>query len=268
MDGRNARVARRGSIEIEAPFGDVAVHVVQAPCVGFLQSDRMRLVAAVLEMPGMFIETFRIVAKMPGRRGAGAAGVFPFRLGGQTIEMPGFGAEPTAILPRGKLRHVDRRSPARAHAEVGLDVTFLRMRDRDARVVAKQCQVLELARIRNVLPRDCVTFKFIPGHLGLAHPEGVDSDGALRTFVDLALGLIVRAAHLEGPRGNGKHVECYLAAGEFLGEWLEGRRWRFGLALHNALANGAGDFHLALPVVEMGVFGGIEREGSGQQQAE
>ncbi len=79
---------------IEAPFPDVAMHVVQAEGVCFLLLDRMSFPEGVLGKPAELVEMFGIVrnggwnaigrahAKRPGR--AGPAGIFPFRLGGES----------------------------------------------------------------------------------------------------------------------------------------------------------------------------------------
>ena len=96
------------SVVVEAPLGDVAVHVVKPPGVGLLLADRLRLLG-VLDVPGVLAEL------APGRRrrigglGAGAAGVFPLGLGRQAIDLARLGRQPAAIFHRGVVRHADHR---------------------------------------------------------------------------------------------------------------------------------------------------------------
>src|SRR6202000_1063270 len=99
---------------IDAPLSDVTVHVVEAPGIGLFLTDLVIAAIAIgqdriIDEPGVVLQLFRIVAEAVGGLGAGAAGVFPFGLGGQAIKAAGLFAEPLGVLPRGKLGHDDRR---------------------------------------------------------------------------------------------------------------------------------------------------------------
>src|SRR5262249_57879235 len=82
---------------IRAPLGDVAVHVVQSPGVGLEGADLRGLaqVGALFRSAiGELAVEVRLscrerLAGVVGRRGAGAAGVFPFCLGRQTVAPSG-----------------------------------------------------------------------------------------------------------------------------------------------------------------------------------
>src|SRR5262249_37853394 len=68
-------------VAVPAPLGDVAVHVVKAPGVGLATADRVGVVARVAGVPGVGVQLLDVVDAGPARRGAGPAGVLPFRLG-------------------------------------------------------------------------------------------------------------------------------------------------------------------------------------------
>src|SRR5207248_2858276 len=106
--------ARRGAlfveiriILIEDPFDDVTVDVVQAPRIGLLLAHLLIFEIAVLLVPGVFAKLARVVAEEMRTSRSGAAGVFPFRLGGQPVKLAGLRAEPLAVLVCAVLRHAD-----------------------------------------------------------------------------------------------------------------------------------------------------------------
>src|SRR5262249_4714542 len=76
-------------VVIEAPLGDVAVHVVQAPWVGLLLADLVRQVVGVPGEPRVVAEFARVVAEAVGSGGAGAAGPLPLRLRRQAVGLAG-----------------------------------------------------------------------------------------------------------------------------------------------------------------------------------
>src|SRR5262249_4617098 len=83
-----------GVIPVAAPLEGVAVHVVQAPGVGRVAADlgrapqRWPRLGAVIRLPfEVRLLAAELVAERGGGRRAGAAGVFPLRLGGQP-ELP------------------------------------------------------------------------------------------------------------------------------------------------------------------------------------
>ena len=80
-----------GLVFIQDPFGDVSIHVVQAPGGGFLLTDGLQLSIRVILEPSVVAELGRIIAEVPASGGAGTGGVFPFGLAGQAYFQTGFG---------------------------------------------------------------------------------------------------------------------------------------------------------------------------------
>src|SRR5262249_26316496 len=72
-------------VNVLAPLGHVAVHVAQAPRIGPLQANWMRLLVGIVCEPAYVTELARVIAKRVVAAGAGPASVFPLRLGGQAI---------------------------------------------------------------------------------------------------------------------------------------------------------------------------------------
>ena len=125
--GRAARALLIGlrRVLIEAPLRHVAVHIVQPPRIGFLESDLVIFIVAIarhgavfaVAEPAIVFELFRIVAEGISGVLSGPAGVFPLGLGGQAIIMPRLRRQPFAVHFGGKLRHADGRKTFLAHAE-------------------------------------------------------------------------------------------------------------------------------------------------------
>ena len=72
-------------VEVVAPFPHVAVHVIQAPCIGLTRPHRLRAAGAILFEPRVLAKQAGTVAERILRPAAGAAGVFPLGLRGQSI---------------------------------------------------------------------------------------------------------------------------------------------------------------------------------------
>ena len=72
------------------PFPDVAVHVVEAERIGGERADRRRLLVVPLAAAAVAVGVALadLVAPGIGRLGAGARGIFPFRLGQQPVGLP------------------------------------------------------------------------------------------------------------------------------------------------------------------------------------
>ena len=68
----------------------------------------------------------------------------------------------------------------------------------------------------------------VPGHFAFAHPERLDLDLVLRSFVVLAAGFAVGAAHQELAAGDRHHVERDVAIGDHVGVGLHLGRGRGG----------------------------------------
>src|SRR5579884_319101 len=73
------------AVDIVAPLGHVAVHIVPAPGIRLLPADGMGLLVRVLREPGIVAELARIVAEEEIRAGVGPTGVFPLGLRRQAI---------------------------------------------------------------------------------------------------------------------------------------------------------------------------------------
>src|SRR5690348_12906218 len=82
--GRGALAVISRTVNVLTPFRDIAVHVAQAPRIGALLPDRMRLLIGILAVPG---ELPKLVgrAKIERSVASRAGGVFPFRLGRQSV---------------------------------------------------------------------------------------------------------------------------------------------------------------------------------------
>jgi hypothetical protein len=92
---------------IPHPFPDVPVHIVKAPGVRQFEFDRMNASYAVHNIPCMFMQFGRILAKIIVGGGASPAGIFPFDFGGKT-EFMIFGKLATLLTQ-------DRQSLAKLH---------------------------------------------------------------------------------------------------------------------------------------------------------
>ena len=83
---------------VHAPFPDVSVHIVEPEAIRFLAPHGMSLAGGILGEPAEFSEgpgvgslvRFELPGRAPGigPRGACPAGIFPFRLGGQSMFDP------------------------------------------------------------------------------------------------------------------------------------------------------------------------------------
>src|SRR5581483_9109069 len=69
-------------IHVVAPLGHVAVHVEQAPGVGLLLADRMRLLGGIIDKPGIVAQLSGLAAEGVVRIRSSPASIFPFRLRG------------------------------------------------------------------------------------------------------------------------------------------------------------------------------------------
>ncbi len=71
----------------------MAMHVIQPPGIGLLLPHRVRRVASIPLVPDIGAQLLCLIAKTLRRRTPGPCGVFPLRLGGQTM-----GRAPVAAL--------------------------------------------------------------------------------------------------------------------------------------------------------------------------
>ncbi len=71
----------QAEVRILAPFRHIPVHIVQAPGIGLLQTNRMGASLAVSTLPGVVAELLFVVEKAIPRLGPGPAGIFPLGLG-------------------------------------------------------------------------------------------------------------------------------------------------------------------------------------------
>ena len=202
------------------PFGDVAVHVVQAPRIRLLLADRVVLVFAfdgtVAQMPGIVVDLGRIIAERKGGLGSGAAGVFPLRLRRQAVVQPRLRREPFAVPLGGVLSHADGGvSAVLPHAERHVGVRWRRLGDGIRHLVQRSgVDVLILAEL--AVHQQRPQFEFLPRHLVLAHPERLDLDLVLGAFVVGAFGFSLGAAHQEFAARNRHHVERDFGVGDLL----------------------------------------------------
>ena len=118
-------------ILIEAPFGHVAVHVVQPPRIRFFQTDLLVGVVGVVEEPPVLFQVefsgsspneYAVVVPCPAR-------VFPFRLGRQTIIVARLRRQPFAIHFGRQLSHADCRKLIAPHIECHIGVWLGRSGD-------------------------------------------------------------------------------------------------------------------------------------------
>lgn len=108
-------------VGVQYPFRDVAVHVVNAPWVWFFGACSLVLILSVVVVPGVVGELVFRIAEGVGGRGAGTAGVFPFRFCGEPIVFSCLGTEPFAEFGGGVVGHGDGGEAffvAVTHAEV------------------------------------------------------------------------------------------------------------------------------------------------------
>jgi hypothetical protein len=75
-------------VPILAPLADVAVHVLQAPCVGRSLPDRPKDRRRCFAAPSEGGQGRAVIPEETTRRGTSPAGVFPFGLCGQTVDPP------------------------------------------------------------------------------------------------------------------------------------------------------------------------------------
>ena len=82
-----SRIRRK---RVHAPLPDIAMHIVKPPYVWGLQTDAVRAPARAA-IPGEAAKhgVGWIVPKVKSIRGAGAAGIFPLRLGRQQVNVAG-----------------------------------------------------------------------------------------------------------------------------------------------------------------------------------
>ncbi len=205
------RLVGVGDVVIEAPLGDVAVHVVQAPGIGLLLADLLGLLG-VVDVPGVLAELLGVVAPGVGGLGAGAAGVFPLGLGGQAIDLAGLLGEPAAVFHRGVVGDADDRLAVAAEAEGLVGVGRGRAGDGVGLLLGLGLpgEVDLLPGLLLQVEREGEQVVFLPGDLALAHPERGDLDGVLRALVLAALLLARRAAHGEGAAGDRQHLELHV----------------------------------------------------------
>src|SRR5437867_3655391 len=128
--GFNARILQNsrgelliaGDVLIEAPFGNVAVHVIKPPWVRLLAADFLVFEITVCLVPGVFPQLRWIVAEGICGSRACPAGIFPFRFGRQAIELPRLRAEPLAIFGGSMVRHADCWITILSHPETHFHV--------------------------------------------------------------------------------------------------------------------------------------------------
>ena len=184
-----------GIVLIEAPFGDVAVHVVEAPGVGLFLADFLILQIAVVAEPRVFAEFRGVITEGVSGGRSGAAGVFPLGFGRQAIEVAGLCAEPLAIFVGGMLRHADGGIAIFAHSEAHFWTYGLVGR---ATASATSPSVIisgAVGAVRLVFVGIHPEFVFVPGDFVLFHPERFDFNFVLRMFVGLALRFGFGTAH-------------------------------------------------------------------------
>src|SRR5205823_12987559 len=100
------------AVDAVAPFAGVAEHVIEAPGVGLFGFHLVGLFFGIFLGPGGVVGSFGHIA-------AGAAGVFPFGDGGETVFLIGFLRKPFAIHLGGKMGGMDHGPAIVAPAAVG-----------------------------------------------------------------------------------------------------------------------------------------------------
>src|SRR5207302_2029154 len=100
-----------GVVAVDAPLGDVAVQVVQAPRIRLLLSSlvvarlAVRVAGVIIrprgvpEKPTALAQPLRVIAKEVRGGRASAAGVFPLGLARQAVEAAGLLTQPLCVLP-------------------------------------------------------------------------------------------------------------------------------------------------------------------------
>src|SRR5690606_18843533 len=89
----------------QGPLAEISQHVVQSPCVGFQRPCFVKFSIAVFLEVAVLLQRCSVVAKGPCSVCPGAACIFPFCLGGQSVEHAGGLVEPLAIHQGGLLTH-------------------------------------------------------------------------------------------------------------------------------------------------------------------
>jgi len=74
-------------IDIIAPFGDIAVHVIEPPAIRLFLPHPVGLPERVARVPGVFFQGARVTSEIALACGPRAAGVFPFRFGGKAVSV-------------------------------------------------------------------------------------------------------------------------------------------------------------------------------------
>jgi integrase len=211
-------VAREGAVVfrvvmVQTPLGDVAGHVVQAPAVGSFLADRVGLLVGVVGEPGVLAQLADVIAPIKRGSAAGPAGVFPLGLGGQPVRLAGLERQPAAVFHRRMMADADHGIALVAEPPVFVDVR--RGGPGDGVGVALGGRGRRFSSVRG--KRLAVQVEFVPGDLGLAHPEGAQADGVLRPFVGAAALFAVGAAHHERAGRDRHHVETDRRAGDGFG---------------------------------------------------
>src|SRR5205807_1225654 len=88
-----------GGVPVGRPLEGVAMHVVEAPGIGLLLADRVRLESGVPSEPGVLNQVLVVVAEAELALCAGPAAVFPLGFRGQGVLLALFLAEPIAKSP-------------------------------------------------------------------------------------------------------------------------------------------------------------------------
>ena len=208
-----------GVVSIQRPLGHVAVHVVEAPRIGQLAPNLLILEIAVLFEPRVFAQLGLVVAEEILGRGAGAAGVFPFRLRGQAVILPRLGTEPLAILVGRMMGHADGGIIILAHAEAHLDVGLGRTGDGVGNFIERGGGGNLLLKL-SLLVLIHEQLVFAPRHLARAHPERFNLDLVLRAFVRVAPRLEGGTAHGVFAALDHDHAVAHLRARNSVGERL------------------------------------------------
>ena len=218
-----------GLVGVDGPFGDVAMHVIEAPGVGLFEAHFLVGEVAVVDEPGILRELRDIVAEGVGGGGSGAAGVFPFCFGGEAVEVSRLGGEPLAKFGGGVIGHVHRgvlgsvrKAPVHEHVVVlngglgdGIDegrFFEVGLFDGVAVIVPIETAVFVAGFVKFgvVLPERVVK---APGDFGGGDPEGGEFDCAL---------FCAGVAEQNLAAGNGDQFErTILSLGDFLGVVFE-----------------------------------------------
>ena len=242
------------AMAVEAPFPDVAEHVVEAPGIGGLEAGGLGGLAGIVMVPADLGQAlvaalfgFEIFTIGQGGGGAGAAGVFPLGFGGQG-EFPALGKQGFLARLGGELgAEVECFLPTDVFHRVHRAAEF-------AGVVLHHQQPLGL------------------GDFGAREQETAGDLGINPLFVGAAAGFVGRAAHAEAARLHRQHFQ----AGEQHLRWvldglhallvLQQATAGFGLGLHLGFGGAGGHLELLpllLGALAGGIDGGIGRCGAG-----